>query len=72
MRMRPIIMMLPLRRFWSRNSLREIPGLVRSRALDRRALIGFMRIIAIDSRSRSIKATAPMAAVEALGFSVLT
>ena len=66
------MMTLPLRRFWRRNSLREMPELVRSRALDRRALIGFMRIIAIDSRSRAIKATAPMAAVEALGFSVLT
>ena len=69
------MMMLPLRRFWRRNSLREMLGLVRSRALDRRALIGFMKIIAIDSRSRAIKAiikdTAPMAAAEALGFSVL-
>lgn len=58
-----------------RNSLREMARLVKSRALDRRALIGFMRIIAIDSRSMAIKAivkaTAPMAAAEALGFSAL-
>ena len=69
------MMMLPLRRFWRRISLREMARLVRSRALDRRALIGFMRIIAIDSRSRAIvvivKATALMAAAEALGFLVL-